>query len=127
MKEAVRELKQFGGILHFIRGKQYIERTKTFDIIKIMPKGCNLNLILYGAVSGEKLVEMINNEPDLLMCFSNKYHSKTLIFTKVKRSDDGCRKYVNVKKSRRESGNPSKFDKKLLSYLILDSAKPECE
>lgn len=119
-------MKEFPAALHFIRAKKFMQRSKFYSIIKKIPKGCNLNVHLLGAVGADTYVKLTQNDPDLLVCFKETDGVQHLLFTRFRSENDGCTEYFNVMEMREASGDPRKFDEKMRSYFILGSTKPEC-
>ncbi|KAJ8298951.1 hypothetical protein KUTeg_023011 [Tegillarca granosa] len=114
--------KPFPPAMHFFEGKQLIEKSKVFQMIKIMPKGAALHLHDCSMVDINWLVYNVSTMDNTYMC-TDKNNVMHYHFFTTPPSDPNC-VWKSINAERKASKNVTLFNQKLYDSMSLVVDKP---
>ncbi|XP_072037272.1 adenosine deaminase 2-like [Amphiura filiformis] len=116
--------KPFPPALHFMIAKPLIDKSRVFDVIKMMPKGAALHLHDVAITNRSWVISELTYLSDLYYCQTQLGVRFYFASQKPTQSLEGCSAWEIVADARKKLGNDTLFDEWLLQNITMLTSDP---
>ena len=108
--------------MHFFKAKKLIERSKSYQFLRLMPKGALLHGHNSALVSSDWVIRNLTYYPGVLRCRNG---NGVVILSFRKSADHNCTNYILVADERRQANNVEIYNQELEKSINLFTPTPE--
>ncbi|XP_070581355.1 adenosine deaminase 2-like [Ptychodera flava] len=119
-----RETSVYPPNMHFFHAKPFIDQSKVFEIIKLMPKGAVLHIHDTAIANINWLIKNATYRPYCYMCSTRDRGTLLFQFAEDQPTDNSTCEWKLVATERETSGNVDEFDKMLYDTISLVVDEP---